>query len=91
YRKFFMNDRDNSKTTAEEILHVFLRELRNKVLSDGVLPDPATNNVGTLDGEEFFNAVEKLNNITEPVIINAIATEDIYTEGPVKIEIVFEE
>ena len=91
YRKFFMNDRTNSGSTPEEILHVFLRELRNKVLGDGILPDPATNNVGTLDGEEFFNAVEELSKITEPVIISAIALEDIYTEGPVVIKIIFEE
>lgn len=91
YRKFFMNDRENSNSTPEDILHVFLRELRNKVLSDGILPDPATNNVGTLDGEAFFSAVEELNEITEPVIINAIASGDIYTEGPVTIQIIFEE
>ena len=91
YRKFFINDRENSKTTPEEILHVFLRELRNKVLSDGILPDPATNSVGTLDGETFFNTVEELASITEPVIISAIASGDIYTEGPVVIDILFEE
>ncbi len=91
YRKFFTNDRENSNTTAEEILHVFLRELRNKVISDGILPDPATNNVGTLDGETFFSAVEELSNITEPVIISAVADGDIYTEGPVVIKIIFEE
>ncbi|MBQ9419936.1 MAG: DUF3084 domain-containing protein, partial [Synergistaceae bacterium] len=91
YRKFFTNDRQDSKTTPEQILHVFLRELRNKVLSDGILPDPATNSVGTLDGETFFNTVEQLEAITEPVIISAVASGDIYTEGPVVIEIFFEE
>ena len=88
YRKFFTNDKKNS---PEEILHVFLRELRNKVISDGILPDPSTNNVGTLEGEAFFSAVEELGAITEPVIISAVAKEDIYTEGPVMIEIIFEE
>ena len=88
YRKFFMND---SKPKAEEALHVFLRELRSKVINDGVLPDPATNNVGTLDGEAFFSAVETLSNIDGPVIITALASGDIYTEGPVVIDIIFEE
>ncbi len=91
YRKFFMNDREASNTTPEEILHVFLRELRNKVINDGILPDPATNNVGTLDGETFFETVEKLSDINTPVIISAIASGDIYTEGPVVIDIIFEE
>lgn len=89
YRKFFMNDKD-SRITPEEILHTFLRELKIKVIDDGILPEPATNNVGTLDGEAFFNAVENLNKIKTSVIINAIAKNDIYTEGPVVIDIIFE-
>ena len=88
YRKFFM---PGGTAKPEEVLHVFLRELRNKALNDGILPDPATNNVGTLEGEAFFNAVEALGRIEEPVIISALASGDIYTEGPVVIDIVFEE
>ncbi len=87
YRKFFTNDGDD----PEKILHVFLRELRNKAINDGILPEPATNSVGTLDGEAFFEAVEKLGSITGSVIINAAAKHDIYTEGPVVIDIFFEE
>ena len=91
YRKFFMNDRENSSTTAEGILHTFLRELKNNAIKDGILPEPSTNNVGTLDGEAFFAAVDNLSKITGPVIINAIASQDIYTEGPIIINISFEE
>ncbi|MBR1673014.1 MAG: DUF3084 domain-containing protein [Fretibacterium sp.] len=75
----------------EEVLHVFLRELKMQAIRDGVLPDPATNNVGTLDGEAFFDAVEALQAIHAPVIINALASGDIYTEGPVVIRLAFEE
>ena len=89
YRKFI--DMSSSKQSPEEILHIFLRELRNKAVNDGILPDPSTNNVGTLDGEAFFNAVDRLSRITVPVIISAVASGDIYTEGPVVIEIDFEE
>ena len=88
YRKFFPMD---TKAKAEKILHHFLRELRNKAINDGIIPEPATNNVGTLDGEAFFNAVETLSAINKPVIISAISSGDIYTEGPVVINIIFEE
>ena len=88
YRKFFAGS-DTAK--PEEVLHIFLRELRNKALNDGILPDPATNNVGTLEGEAFFSAVDELGRIGGPVIISAIASGDIYTEGPVVIDIIFEE
>ena len=76
---------------AEEVLHIFLRELKVKAIGDGVLPDPATNNVGTLGGEDFFDAVETLKSFHEPVIINALASGDIYTEGPVHIRLSFQE
>ncbi len=89
YRKFF--DRSSSKQSPEDILHIFLRELRNKAIKDGILPEPFTNNVGTLDGESFFEAVETLSGITDSVIISANASGDIYTEGPVVIDITFEE
>lgn len=91
YRKFFMNDQETRKGTSEEMLHIFLRELRTKAINDGILPEPSTGNVGTLEGEDFFDAVDTLGDIHEPVIISAIASRNIYTEGPVAIEIVFEE
>lgn len=76
---------------AEEALHIFLRDLKRQAIHDGVLPDPATNNVGTLGGEDFFAAVEALHAIQDPVIINALAVGDIHTEGPVAIRLTFEE
>jgi uncharacterized protein (DUF3084 family) len=75
---------------AEETLHVFLRELRNEAIKNGVKPDPATNSVGSLEGEDFFEVVEKLKSLGAPVIISAVALENIYTEGPVGIKIVLE-
>ena len=88
YRKFFTNA---AQAKPADTLQVFLRELRNKAINDGILPDPATNNVGTLDGEAFFSAVEDLGNMDSSVMISAVASGDIYTEGPVVIDIVFEE
>ncbi|GHS88222.1 hypothetical protein AGMMS49957_09330 [Synergistales bacterium] len=76
--------------SAEESLHVFLRELKTVAIKNGVKPDPATNSVGSLEGEEFFEVVEKLRGFRAPVIINALARGDIYTEGPVRIKIELE-
>lgn len=89
YRKLIHAQR--SDLDAEEALHLFLRELKLKAIRDGVLPDPATNSVGTLEGETFFEVVENLESIRAPVIVSALASRDIYTEGPVDIEIVLEE
>ena len=76
---------------AEEALHSFLRDLKVSAIHEGVLPDPATNNVGTLRGEEFFDAVETLRSIHTPVIINGLASGDIHTEGPVNVRLSFQE
>jgi len=75
---------------AEEVLHIFLRELRAQAIRNGVRPDPATYSVGSLDGEDFFETVEALRSTNAPAIINAVALEDIYTEGPVRIRILLE-
>lgn len=76
---------------AEEGLHLFLRELKLKAIRDGVLPDPATNSVGALEGETFFDVVDSLKDVQAPVIVTALASHDIYTEGPVDIRIILEE
>jgi uncharacterized protein (DUF3084 family) len=88
YRRLI--DPEEQEFNGEDVLHAFLRELKNQAIKNGVLPDPATNSVGSLEGEDFFEVVEKLKNIETPTIINAIALEDIYTEGPVRIKILLE-
>ena len=75
---------------ADRTLRIFLRELRNEAIRNGVRPDPATNNVGSLEGEDFSETVEALKSLDIPTIINAIALQDIYTEGPMRIKILLE-
>jgi len=75
----------------EQFMHAFLRELRFKAIRDGISPDPVTNFVGSLDGQKFYEAVEKLAEMKFPVIVNGITTKDIYTEGPISLRILIEE
>lgn len=89
YRKLIHAQRPDFD--AEEALHLFLRELKLKAIRDGVLPDPATNSVGTVEGVTFFDVVESLKDVRSPVIVSALASHDIYTEGPVDIRFVLEE
>ncbi len=89
YRKLIHAQRPDFD--AEEALHLFLRELKLKAIRDGVLPDPATNSVGTVEGVTFFDIVESLKDVRSPVIVSALASHDIYTEGPVDIRFVLEE
>ncbi|MCL2010188.1 MAG: DUF3084 domain-containing protein [Synergistaceae bacterium] len=82
---------EESGFNAEEALHVFLRELRSHAIRNGVRPDPATYSVGSLEGEDFFDTVEALRSMKTPTIINAVALQEIYTEGPVRIKILLEQ
>ena len=88
YRKLVYPDERGYN--AEDLLHIFLREMKLRAVENGILPDPATNDVGSLSGEEFFEVVEKLSTSNNPTIINAVASQNLYTEGPVRIKITLE-
>ena len=75
---------------AKNALEVFLRELRNEAIRNGVRPDPATNKVGSLEEDDYFETMKALKSMETPTIINAVALQDIYTEGPVRIKILLE-
>jgi uncharacterized protein (DUF3084 family) len=90
YRKLVWPE--ESGFDADRALQIFLRELKNQAIRNGVRPDPGTYSVGSLEGEDFFETVENLKSLTTPVpvVINAVALSDIYTEGPVRIKILLE-
>jgi len=73
---------------AEMRLFAILRTVNSKAQKDGVLPDPLRGTVGNISASEFFEAVDllALREKTARVIVKA--EEDIYTEGPVRVEIV---
>lgn len=73
------------KEDLEDPLYRMLREVNALASSKGVLREPITGNVGTIDSAEFLDAIETISNNRRTVIVQAIAAEDIYTEGPVKV------
>lgn len=72
---------------AEMRLFAILRGVNSKAQRDGVLPDPLKGTVGNLSASKFFEAVDllTLREKTSRVIVKA--EDDIYTEGPVRVEI----
>lgn len=72
---------------AETELHLILRMVNRKAVADDIKPDPVTGNVGTLDGAQFFEAVDRLSRADGPVSVEVFAAEDIHTEGPVRVSI----
>lgn len=79
-----------SREDAEAQLHLILRMVNRKAVQDSIKPDPATGKVGALDATAFFEAVDILRKgeVRQKVIVSA--SEDIYTEGPVRVNLSME-
>ncbi|MCF7936347.1 MAG: DUF3084 domain-containing protein [Synergistales bacterium] len=72
---------------AERRLHMLLRRVNKKATDDGILRDPLRGTVGNLGAVEFFDAVDRIADAGTPVHVRVVTTDDIYTEGPVRISI----
>lgn len=70
----------------EEILFLMLRDVNARAAKEGVLRDPLSGNVGSIDTAEFMQALENIMKSKSDSRIRIFAAEDIYTEGPVKIK-----
>lgn len=77
---------DNVKQ-AENIVLVFLQQVNAQAISKGILPDPLQGTVGVMSGSQLFDTVNKVKKIGGRVEMTAVAKSDIYTSGPLQIEI----
>ena len=75
----------SSREDVEEALFIMLRDINSRAARDGVLRDPLSGNVGSIDTAEFMQVIEVITNSKSDVRLRIFAAQDIYTEGPVKI------
>ena len=66
----------------------FLQDVNQQAKQKGVLPDPLTGTVGQVDGLQLFNSIQEIAAKGGDVNLRAVAKQDIYTEGPVRIDII---
>ncbi|MGE4445402.1 MAG: DUF3084 domain-containing protein [Synergistaceae bacterium] len=76
----------SQREDVEETLFIMLRDVNLRAARDGVLRDPLSGNVGSIDTAEFMQVIEDITNSKSDVMLRIYAAEDIYTEGPVKIK-----
>ncbi len=81
----------DSFSTVEAKVLTFLRDVNHEATKNGVVPDPITGNVGQVDGKQLFATIQEITRKGGNVNIKAVAKRDIYTEGPVSIDIVVSE
>lgn len=78
----------SQREDVEETLFIMLRDVNLRAARDGVLRDPLSGNVGSIDTAEFMQVIEDITNSKSDVMLRIFAAEDIYTEGPVKIKFI---
>lgn len=78
------------KEDLEDQLYRMLRDVNAHASGKGVLREPITGNVGTIDSSEFLDATDEIAASKIAVTLKILAAEDIYTEGPVKVKFVIQ-
>lgn len=65
----------------------FLKDLNKFAAKKGVLPDPITGNIGQLEGRELLRVIQEVKDCGGNCKLYVIAKTDIYTSGPLIIEV----
>lgn len=76
-----------SAEQAEEAVLLFLRRVNAEAVKQGILPDPLQGTVGSMSGAQLFETVNKVKRYGGKVELTAVTKADIYTAGPLQIEI----
>jgi len=66
---------------------LFLSEVNRRSVERGVLPDPVSGKVGSMQATEMLETVERIRNMGGKVSVTARARGDIYTAGPVLLNV----
>ena len=80
-----------SAEDAESIVRNFLTEVNYAAISKGILPDPLTGNVGVMEGSQLYELFDELSKIHGKVKLTARTREDIYSIGPLRLNIKLEQ
>ncbi len=72
---------------AEQILAIFLRRVNEMAVQKGIIPDPLQGTVGAVSMEQYFETLNQLRKHKGYVEITALATESIFSAGPLRIQI----
>lgn len=72
---------------AEVKVLQFLEKANKKASQDGVLANPLTGKVGSLDGDALYAAILFIRNEHRKVVLEAYTSSDVYTDGPLSIRL----
>ena len=72
---------------AGQVISIFLQRVNETAIQQGVIPDPLQGTIGAVSMEQYYEAVNQLRRLKGPVEITANARENIFSAGPLQIEI----
>ena len=82
YTEYFTSEEIESGAELQ-LLH-FLHNVNRSAQADGILPDPLSGNVGALTAVEMFDTISRMKAYGNT---GAVTTQNIFTAGPLRIEI----
>lgn len=86
YTEYFTSEEIESGAELQ-LLH-FLHNVNRSAQADGILPDPLSGNVGALTAVEMFDTISRMKAYGNTgLTLRAITTQNIFTAGPLRIEI----
>ena len=86
YTEYFTSEEMESGAELQ-LLH-FLHNVNRSAQADGILPDPLSGNVGALTAVEMFDTISRMKAYGNTgLTLRAITTQNIFTAGPLRIEI----
>ena len=81
-------DADTQRQEIEETVFQALKSLNQRAVRDGVVRDPLTGNVGSIDTGEFIAALDKIAQNKKSIKLEILTAQDIYTEGPLRVKFI---
>lgn len=86
YTEYFTSEEIASGAELQ-LLH-FLHNVNRSAQADGILPDPLSGNVGALTAVEMFDTISRMKAYGNTgLTLRAVTTQNIFTAGPLRIEI----
>ncbi len=79
---------DTTRQQIEETVFQALRTLNQNAVDRGILRDPISGNVGSIDTAEFLDALDHITEVENNISLEIVAARDIYTEGPLRVKFI---
>lgn len=76
------------KDIFNSLLRLLRVQVRQRAQEEGLLPNPETGQYGQIDSNELFDIIDRIEKLDYDVLVQVVATDDIYTADELTIKFV---